>query len=139
MANTEFTHTINYNAVERVYENMNCYNQQYAGMVGCNMQNHQQMPTWQNQPQPADTQMFGWQEQMMPGMDCGMPPATILPAGSTAQPATFASNMECGMFPLAMAYVPFQKWSQPSPLCEGLKRGTMFRELDLPFLMGRCQ
>lgn len=118
---------------------MNCYNQQYAGMAGYNPQNRQPMPNWQNQSQPDDSQMFGWHEQMMPGMDCGMPPATILPAGNAIQPANFSTKMECGMFPLGMSYVPMQKWSQPSPLCEGFKRGTMFRELDLPFMMGRCQ
>lgn len=34
---------------------------------------------------------------------------------------------------LAMAYVPWQKWSNTYPLDEGLKKGTIFPDLDLPF------
>lgn len=41
-------------------------------------------------------------------------------------------------FPIAMAYVPWQTWKQPYSLDQGLKRGTIFPELDLPFVMGRC-
>lgn len=35
--------------------------------------------------------------------------------------------------PLAMAYVPRQKWNTTYTLEEGLERGTIFPELDLPF------
>ena len=35
---------------------------------------------------------------------------------------------------LAMAYVPMQKWSKPYDPDAGLSRGTVFPELDLPFL-----
>ena len=41
-------------------------------------------------------------------------------------------------FPIAMAYVPWQVWEQPYPLEQGFNRGTIFPELDLPFVMGRC-
>lgn len=41
-------------------------------------------------------------------------------------------------FPIGMGYVPMQKWSQPSPINEAFCRGTLFAELDLPFVMGRC-
>ena len=34
---------------------------------------------------------------------------------------------------LAMAYVPWQRWQETYPLEEGLHRGTIFPELDLPF------
>lgn len=34
---------------------------------------------------------------------------------------------------LAMAYVPWQRWSNLYPLDEGFHRGTIFPELDLPF------
>lgn len=34
---------------------------------------------------------------------------------------------------LAMAYVPWQRWTETYPLDEGLKRGTIFPDLDLPF------
>lgn len=129
---------------------MNCYNQQFTGMPGMNAPERPMMPSWQNQPKPAEMEMFGWQRPMMSDMDCNMPPTAILPAANprTANPMAanpmaaksmnFSEKMDCGRFPLAMSYVPMQKWSQPSPLCEGFTRGTMFRELDLPFVMGRC-
>lgn len=41
--------------------------------------------------------------------------------------------------PLAMAYVPMQRWTQTYTLSQGLERGTIFPELDLPFMMGRCR
>ena len=39
-------------------------------------------------------------------------------------------------FPLAMSYVPFQKWSTTYPLEKALMRGTLFPDLDLPFKGG---
>lgn len=38
--------------------------------------------------------------------------------------------------PLAMSYVPFQRWGKTYPLGEALNRGTIFPELDLPFKGG---
>lgn len=35
--------------------------------------------------------------------------------------------------PLAMAYVPWQQWRKIYEPKEALKRGTLFKELDLPF------
>lgn len=35
--------------------------------------------------------------------------------------------------PLAMAYVPWQKWCEIYDICEGFSRGTIFCELDKPF------
>lgn len=40
---------------------------------------------------------------------------------------------------LAMAYVPWQQWSQTYPIDQALIRGTLFPELDFPFVMGRCR
>lgn len=40
---------------------------------------------------------------------------------------------------LAMGYVPKQRWGQTYPPAQGLDRGTIFPELDRPFLTGRCQ
>lgn len=101
---------------------MNCNNQQFNGM-------------------------YRWPGQTMPDTDCGMPPAMIpAPVVSPAMPRVnqamppFAPPVEMQReFPLGMAYVPMQRWSQPSPLAEGLRRGTLFCELDLPFMMGRCR
>lgn len=38
---------------------------------------------------------------------------------------------------VGMTYVPMQKWSRPIPLEEGFYKGTVFEDLDKPFL-GRC-
>ena len=57
-----------------------------------------------------------------------------------------SSNSDCGCkdnnhhmhhMPLAMAYVPMQKWRNIYEADVGLDRGTMFCELDLPFLGDR--
>lgn len=42
--------------------------------------------------------------------------------------------------PLAMAYVPYQQWETPFPLCTGLKAGTVFSGLYKPFCGkgGKC-
>lgn len=36
--------------------------------------------------------------------------------------------------PLAMAYVPWQEWNQVYEPCQALESGTIFPELNLPFL-----
>lgn len=41
-------------------------------------------------------------------------------------------------YPLAMAYVPWQQWKTPYDAARGLGRGTIFQELDLPFMKERC-
>jgi len=45
-------------------------------------------------------------------------------------------NMKLGDLPLAMSYVPFQRWQSTYPLEKALQRGTIFPELDLPFKGG---
>lgn len=45
-------------------------------------------------------------------------------------------NEELSSLPLAMAYVPIQKWEDTYSLETALQRGTIFPSLDLPF-MGR--
>lgn len=42
-----------------------------------------------------------------------------------------AENIED--MPLAMAYVPYQQWKNIYDPTEAFKRGTIFKELDLPF------
>ena len=94
----------------------------------------------------------------MPGetapMNMGAAPANMgtAPANMETAPANMGAmtgNMAQGQnnmafcealdrFPIGMGYVPMQRWSQPSPLDEGFCRGTIFTELDLPFVMGRC-
>lgn len=46
-------------------------------------------------------------------------------------------NMYLGDLPLAMCYVPMQRWNTTYSLQRGLERGTIFPELDLPFTGGR--
>ena len=38
-----------------------------------------------------------------------------------------------GQFPIAMAYVPWQRFGQTYDLCKALRVGTIFPELDKPF------
>lgn len=35
--------------------------------------------------------------------------------------------------PLARAYIPFQRYNTTYPVIDGLKRGTVFPELDMPY------
>lgn len=43
----------------------------------------------------------------------------------------------CGM-PLAMSYVPWQEWGETYELCKALEIGTIFPELNLPFMGRSC-
>lgn len=52
-------------------------------------------------------------------------------------PDTSVGGME--LYPIGMGYVPWQQWQQTYALDRGLCRGTIFPELDLPFVMGRCR
>ena len=38
--------------------------------------------------------------------------------------------------PVGMGYVPIQSWQQPYALETAFRRGTIFPDLDLPFMMG---
>ena len=53
----------------------------------------------------------------------------------STRPAVLAQNRVDGFsdMPLAMAYVPKQSYSQMFDLQKGLKMGTIFPELCLPF------
>lgn len=68
---------------------------------------------------------------------CGMmsPPRPSAPS-SDFRPAP---AVERSRFPIGMGYVPWQTWQQPYSLEQGFRRGTIFPELDLPFMMGRCR
>lgn len=48
-----------------------------------------------------------------------------------ANPQTNNNNIED--MPLAMAYIPFQQWRNLYDPSEAFQRGTIFKELDLPF------
>ena len=44
------------------------------------------------------------------------------------------TDVKCSDRPLAMAYVEWQKWQNVYPADVGFERGTLFEDLDLPFL-----
>ena len=52
-----------------------------------------------------------------------------------AEPAADASSC-IDRFPLAMAYVPMQIWRMVFSPEKALEQGTIFQELDLPFMRG---
>lgn len=70
---------------------------------------------------------------LRPQTERPMNPNTGFPAFMTEMGGCCIDQM-----PLAMGYVPMQRWRQTYPLAQGFQRGTIFPELDLPFMMGRC-
>ena len=62
---------------------------------------------------------------------CSQEPAR--PATPSAPPQPQVPGFS-DRFPLAMAYVPWQQWNQTYDLDRGLAAGTIFPELDKPFL-----
>lgn len=48
-------------------------------------------------------------------------------------------SLNLASMPLAMAYVPWQKWKNIYKPENALCAGTIFQELDLPFAGRRCQ
>lgn len=78
---------------------------------------------------------------MAPSYDM-QPSGVVSPAGirpDTCQPSAVPCTIESANMPIAMAYVPWQQWRQTYPMDKALSRGTIFPELDLPFVMGRCR
>lgn len=67
--------------------------------------------------------------------DC--PEGIMINRGMEQNRAMMPGSM-AGM-PIGMGYVPWQRWGQTYPLSQGFQRGTIFPELDLPFVMGRCR
>ena len=61
------------------------------------------------------------------------PPYPVCP-GEMPQRSSGCGSL-AGMAP-AMAYVPWQQWSEPYEMEHGFCRGTIFPQLDLPFLCG---
>ncbi|MEG0489827.1 MAG: spore coat associated protein CotJA [Hydrogenoanaerobacterium sp.] len=61
------------------------------------------------------------------------PVTPIAPPGGIPAPPTPPTS-ECYMPALAMAYVPMQKWQQIYDQQMALSRGTLFAELDKPFI-----
>lgn len=63
-------------------------------------------------------------------------------AVNTSVMTTDHIETEMGRFPektpIAMAYVPYQQWGETYSHQDALCRGTIFKELDLPFAGGDC-
>lgn len=53
--------------------------------------------------------------------------------GGNRPPQVFLGG---GNYPVGMGYVPIQSWQQPYALETAFRRGTIFPDLDLPFMMG---
>lgn len=62
--------------------------------------------------------------------NCNMP-------GQNSQPDS-CPYQGVDRLPLAMAYVPWQQWQKLYDPAKGLKVGTIFAELDLPFCERSC-
>lgn len=71
-------------------------------------------------------------------------PANVTPApsggcGCDSSSSPLIPNKNGDNMPIGMAYVPWQKWGQTYSMEQGFARGTLFPDLDLPFVMGRCR
>lgn len=82
--------------------------------------------------------------QQMPAQNMNSAPSADRPSCSLRQPDMGNTSGNTGTdclsnLSIAMAYVPMQRWNQVYDMSRGLTRGTIFPELDLPFVMGRCR
>lgn len=75
--------------------------------------------------------------QMPEQVSVPMPVNNVSPASSQNCPGSQTGCME--NYSIAMSYVPWQQWKQTYALDRAIQRGTIFPELDLSFVMGRCQ
>lgn len=123
---------------------MDCNNNQ---RMGCTCRPQMTPPPCMNTDsmiQPRDSQIMPG--QIMPGQimpDVGTRERTMdncmtAPGGAAARGMRGEPGQINGTV-LAMGYVPWQRWGQTYSMEDSLKRGTIFPELDLPFVMGRCR
>lgn len=77
---------------------------------------------------------------MTPPMSPMSPICPMSPMAPTSSKPAMASMCAISAFPentpIAMAYVPLQKWEQPFAENVALEKGTIFPSLDLPFKGG---
>ena len=89
-------------------------------------------------PQPPQEPMPPQEPEMPQPPQEPMPPQE--PAPSPCPPCLCDENCSCQPQPpqqtmrVGMAYVPWQRWQNPYEYEEGLKAGTIFPDLNLPFL-----
>lgn len=90
----------------------------------------------------------GNEQRTMPGMDSRYRASDAKSGCGTARMEELRQESDsCGCrrrdelagMALAMAYVPWQNWREIYDVCKGLQTGTIFGELDKPFLgRGGC-
>lgn len=67
-------------------------------------------------------------------------PPPVFNAGSAPMtPPGSSGNTPLDMLPVGMAYTPMQRWTDVYEADQGFQRGTIFRQLDLPFTGGATQ
>lgn len=69
---------------------------------------------------------------------CGCNPMQVIECSKGASIPCCTAPSCVDSMPLSMAYVPMQKWQYVVNACEGLRHGTIFKELVLPFNCTRC-
>ena len=102
----------------------------------------QQQPTAMPDPQMRS---FAAQPSQMEGMCLGMGERMCPEPGGMPEGCCGDGDMPfCGLaeqFPVGMGYVPMQRWQSTYSMEDGFRRGTIFPELDKPFLgkRGACR
>ncbi|MEY8336576.1 spore coat associated protein CotJA [Lachnospiraceae bacterium 62-35] len=87
---------------------------------------------------PSSMQCHGGVSSPMQA-DMPAPSLSVSPASTQMRPCPGPFNGPVESYPVGIGYVPMQHWNQTYNLEMGFFRGTIFPELDLPFVMGRCQ
>ena len=87
----------------------------------------------------------GIQERKMPdrsmqnnAMSCRMTESVQEMGYDRRQENMHDNTMHGVNMPIGMCYVPWQKWGKVYDACSALERGTLFPDLDKPFLGGYC-
>jgi len=65
--------------------------------------------------------------------ECMRQPEPSCPAPCAVDERTACKEIDMDHFPVAMLYVPWQKWCQTYELDRALRSGTIFPDLDRPF------
>lgn len=86
---------------------------------------------------PQTANYMGSSGMMQPQGCCG----AMMPSDSwdEMRGPQISGSFQIGQMPIGMAYVPWQQWCQTYPMEQGFRQGTIFPELDLTFMMGRCR
>ncbi len=107
------------------------------GEWGWNGPNSGCCPPWQH----TDTEQHSSVKPVCPAAAEPEPGPVIRPEprnSSEETPPVSECPVDFSDYPVGMAYVPMQRWGKTYDLGNGFSRGTIFPDLDLPFLAGRC-